>query len=172
MQSQSMRSLIQALYAYRSGNGDYASGIEAWPRTLDAIKQIGRSFPPPGQLAQTWVDQGVLLLNSSLTITRFSVSGDPHQVRGHLPLWRPFVSRLLRHLSQRRDAQVVFILMGEAAREVGIEAGLIAQRDDDASERVVATPHPAFGEAFLLHANPFRESNRLLRSLGEPPILW
>ena len=173
MPSPSMRSVIQALYAFRSGHADYALGTAAWPRALDAIKRAGERFPAPPTLAQTWVDQGVLLLNSSLTISRFSVQGDPHQVRGHLRLWRPVMTHLLRYFSRRRnDPQVVFILMGDAACEAGRLSGLMNTPRDCQPERVVATPHPAFGDAFLSGPNPFAQSNDLLRSLGEPPIFW
>ena len=55
----------------------------------------------PSALADRWVASGVLLLNSSLTLTRFLREGDPHQMQGHLPLWRPLMIRVLTHLAER-----------------------------------------------------------------------
>ena len=168
MRSPSMRCMVQSLYAFRSGCADYASGVDAWPRTLEAIERSGNGLASPGELAQSWVDQGVLLLNSSLTISRFSVSGDPHQTRGHLPLWRPFVSHLLGYFARR----CVFILMGDVACEAGARAGLVGNGGAHPLSRVVVTAHPASGDAFLSGPNPFEHSNQLLTSLGAPPILW
>lgn len=176
MRSNSMRSLIQSVYASRTGCADYAQSVDAWPQTLSAIEQKGNGFQPPANLAQSWVDQGVLLLNASLSLSRFSVEGHPHQTSGHLRLWRPLVAHLLRYYAGRVHGPVVFIFMGDAAQEAARAAGLTLpeepRTDGPADTSIVLTPHPASGNEFLSGINPFAHSNQLLRSMDEPPIRW
>ncbi|MXW45861.1 MAG: uracil-DNA glycosylase [Gammaproteobacteria bacterium] len=171
MPSHSMRSLIQCVYAARLDDPGYAVDTAQWPRTLAAISDPANGFAGPQQLAQEWVDQGVLLLNASLTISRFSVSGHPHQVDGHIPLWRPFVARVIRHLADS-GRPVVFGLFGEAAWAAAAAAGLGVSSNGGSQSPVFATLHPAAGDDFLGRPNPFVECNRQLAALGEPPIYW
>lgn len=171
MPSHSMRSLIQCVYAARLDDPSYAADTAQWPRTLAAISKPANGFANPRRLAQDWVDQGVLLLNASLTISRFSVSGHPHQVQGHIPLWRPFVARIIRHLAGSGQP-VIFGLFGEAAWAAAAEGGLNVSSNGGSHLPVVATLHPAAGDDFLSRPNPFVECNRQLGALGEPPIHW
>ena len=138
---------------------------------MSAIEQKGNGFQPPAKLAQSWVDQGVLLLNASLSLSRFSVEGHPHQLSGHLRLWRPLVVHLLRYYAGQSHGPVAFILMGDAAQEAARSSGL-ALPDGAADTNIVLTPHPASGNEFLSGTNPFIRSNQLLRSMDEPPIRW
>ena len=171
MPSHSMRSLIQCVYAARLDDSSYAVDTAQWPRTLAAISNPANGFANPQRLVQEWVDQGVLLLNASLTISRFSVSGHPHQVHGHIPLWRPFVARIIRHLAGS-GRPVIFGLFGEAAWAAAAEGGLRVSSNGGSHLPVVATLHPAAGDDFLGRPNPFVECNRQLGALGEPPIHW
>lgn len=172
MKSASMRSLIQFVYAFRSGKHEYAEGSNGWPQVLRTIREPGSGFPPPHQLAQDWVDQDVLLLNSSLTISRFSVQGDPHQVRGHLPLWRPLLTRLVKYFFGRYGQPVVFLLFGEVARQVVVASGVVANDEIDGHPAIVAVPHPAAGDDFLRHPNPFAACNEKLLAAAARPISW
>lgn len=166
MSSHSMRSLIQALHAHRTGAEDSPLKVDDWPQTLEAIERQGPDFPAPAHLAQSWVEQGVLLLNASLTLSRFSVEGHPHQLLGHLPLWRPLMAHLMRYFTTETERQVVCILMGEAA------ARSVDQAIDKDTGLVVATPHPAAGNEFLSAINPFSRCNELLLATGAEPIQW
>ena len=173
MRSPSMRCLIQSVYAFRSGITSHAENTVDWPATLDAVAAPKTAFPKPAELAQSWVDQGVLLLNASLTLSRFSVDGDPHQTRGHLPLWRPFIGRLLHYFSSDSARQpVAFLLFGVAAQQAAIASGIVDQfaiRDHPA---IVASPHPAEGDEYLQKFNPFERCNRKLAAMGAAPINW
>ena len=169
MWSHSMRSLIQSVYACRCGRPDYAGSIEKWPHALQAIRPADSGFPPPRRLEQEWVDQGVLLLNSSLTLSRFSVAGDPHQLRGHLPLWRPLLARLVQYFFGR---QAVLLLFGEVAQELVCASGVVAREDIDRHPAIVAVPHPAAGDDFLRYPNPFIAANEKLLAAGAEPIKW
>ncbi len=172
MDSHSMRSLIQSVYAARCGDPGYARGVAQWPCALAAVSDPCNRFPAPAALARHWVGQGILLLNSSLTISRFSVDGHPHQYGGHIPLWRPFVARVIRHLLGVRPQRAVFVLFGDAARKAAVEGGLTGDFDNPDHPSVIAAPHPAAGDAFLRCRNPFVECNRKLEAMNQEPIAW
>lgn len=170
MFSPSVRAVIQLVVAERTGAARYARGFAQWPAALAAIEAGAVELEAPGALADRWVASGVLLLNSSLTLTRFQREGDPHQLRGHLPLWRPLLARVLRYLAAR-DAPVVFIGFGGAAAQALEDAGL-RQSDAGASGRVILRPHPAEADEVLAQENPFTLCNRRLRAMGAVPVDW
>ncbi|MCY4155368.1 MAG: uracil-DNA glycosylase [Gammaproteobacteria bacterium] len=169
MWSHSVRSLIQSVYACRSGDPGYAVNINGWPRVLQAIRAPHSGFPPPQRLAQSWVEQGVLLLNSSFTLSRFSVAGDPHQLRGHLPLWRPLLTRLAQYFFERN---AVFLLFGEVAADLICTSGIVARDEIERHPALVAVPHPAAADDYLKYPNPFVAGNEKLLNAGRPPVNW
>ena len=171
MFSNSMRSLIQCIYALRSGQSHYAETSDDWPKTLEAIQDPGNKFPTTAALAQEWIDQGVLLLNASLSISRFSVLGDPHQVRGHLPLWRPIMARLIRYFACDVEQPVVFLLCGKPAQQAALASGIVTAGQVDEHPLIVTSLHPAAGDGFLC-LNPFARCNEKLLALQARPIRW
>jgi uracil-DNA glycosylase len=108
MFSKSVRAFIQQIVAARTGHSGYARNFANWPKTLAAVESGAVALEPASQLAQRWVDGGVLLLNASLTLSRLRVYVDPHQPRGHLALW----------------ALLVVIGFGDLAAETLWQAGL------------------------------------------------
>ena len=172
MKSCSMRSLIQTLYAFRSGRHDHARETDGWAATIRAIEAAGNGFPTPQRLARHWVEQGVLLLNASLTLSRFAVEGDPHQIDGHLPLWRPLVAHLIRHFATRNGRPAVVMLFGEAARRAATASGVVKASEIDGHPLFIASPHPAAGDDFLRCRNPFIRCNEQLQALSALPIHW
>ena len=172
MRSGSMRSLIQSLYAFRSGVASRARSVEGWSATLAAIDAPGNGFPAPVDLAQSWVDQGVLLLNASLTLSRFAVDGDPHQTSGHLPLWRPLIARILRYFFDHTRQAVVFVLFGDAAQCAAVASGIVEGGSMHSHPAIVASPHPAQGDDFLKSSNPFALCNSKLLAMDAAPISW
>ena len=169
MFSHSVRAFIQMILAARTDNGHHAQSVAQWPETLAAIEQGAVDLEAPSALADRWVASGVLLLNSSLTLTRFRREGDPHQVQGHLPLWRPLMIRVLTHLAER-GTPVVILGFGDAAAETIRAAGL--QGPDTGDERVIRRPHPAAAQEVLAQENPFSLCNRRLRAMGAAPVDW
>ena len=169
MFSPSVRAVIQMILAARTGEARYAQSIAQWPATLAAIEAGAVDLEAPDALADRWVASGALLLNSSLTLTRFRREVDPHQARGHLPLWRPLMVRVLTHLAKRR-APVVFLGFGDAAAETLRAAGL--GESDAGDGRVILRPHPAEADAVLALENPFALCNRQLREMGAAPVDW
>ena len=169
MFSPSVRAFIQMILDARTGEARHAQGVAQWPATLAAIEQGAVDLEAPEALADRWVASGVLLLNSSLTLTRFLREGDPHQMQGHLPLWRPLMIRVLTHLAER-GTPVVFLGFGDAAAETLRAAGL--QGPDAGDERVILRPHPAAAQEVLAQENPFSLCNRRLRAMGAALVNW
>ena len=168
MFSPSVRAFIQMIVAARTGKAEYARSFAQWPQTLAAIEGGAVDLEAPDALADRWVASGVLLLNSSLTLSRFQREVDPHQSRGHLPLWRPLMIRVIEHLAQRQTS-VVFLGFGDAAAETIRAANLGAP---EADPRVILRPHPAEADAFLALENPFTLCNRRLQAMGAGPVDW
>ena len=170
MFSPSVRAFIQTIVAARTGVAAYARSFAQWPQTLAAIEGGTVELEAPGALADRWVASGVLLLNTSLTLSRFQREVDPHQSRGHLPLWRPLMIRVIEHLA-RRETPVVFLGFGDAAAET-IRAANLGAPVADAGPRVILRPHPAEADAFLAQENPFSLCNRRLQAMGVKPVDW
>jgi uracil-DNA glycosylase len=168
MFSRSVRAFIQQVCAARTGNPVYARSFEDWPRTLEDIENGTIGLEAPSKLADRWVAQGVLLLNSSLTLSRFKVEVDEHQSRGHLPLWRPLIQKVLAHIAARKRP-VVFIGFGDAAIDNLRLAGVA---EPEAPMAAVLRDHPARADAVLARDNPFLVCNRYLEAMGTKPIAW
>ena len=169
MFSPSVRAFIQAIIAARTGEARYARRFADWPATLATIESGAVDLDSPEALADRWVASGVLLLNTSLTLSRFQRAVDPHQRRGHLPLWRPLMIRVIEHLADR-GTPVVLIGLGDAAAETIQAAG--QSRSSASHERVILRPHPAEADAFLALENPFTLCNRRLQAMGVAAVDW
>lgn len=168
MFSKSVRAFLQLICAARSGNAAYARSFADWPGLLADIEGGRLTLESPGRLADRWIRAGVLLLNSSLTLSRFRVEIDPHQSQGHLPVWRPLIHKVLASLA-RNDRPVVFIGFGDVAAETLRAAGLARP---PAPHATILRAHPAFAEKLYPLENPFIAANRHLVAMGEQPISW
>lgn len=167
MFSASVRAYTQSLLAARLDRPELARSFADWPALLRMIETGEIAMEAHGAVSDRHEAQGVLLLNASLTLSRFRRDIDPHQARGHLPMWRPLMLAVLRHVA-RADAPIAFLGFGDAAQALFAEAGL------DAMGRhiVLNRPHPAFADAYLAHPNPFAAANTHLAGAGVPPIDW
>jgi len=167
MFSASVRAYTQSLLAARLGRPELARSFADWPALLRLIETGEIAVEAHGAVSDRHEAQGVLLLNASLTLSRFRRDIDPHQARGHLPLWRPLMLAVLRHVA-RSEAPIAFLGFGDAAQALFDEAGL------DAMGRhiVLNRPHPAFADDYLAHPNPFTAANAHLAGAGVPPIDW
>lgn len=169
MFSKSIRVWMQMIMAARTGDLSYARSFDDWPKTLSAMESGVADIEHPSAIADRWVAKGVLLLNASLTLTRFRVDVDPHQSKGHLRLWRPVIVETLRALALQ-GKPLVFLGFGAAAADTLAEAGI----DETASGhlRCVLRDHPARAEAVLSRPNPFILCNDYLEEMGSCPIAW
>lgn len=168
MFSKSIRAYTQMICAARTGDLSLARSFDDWPRVLAAIEGKAIDLEAPEALADRWVASGVLLLNSSLTLSRFKVDIDPHQSRGHLPLWRPLIQAVLAHL-KARPTPIVYIAFGEAATANFARAGLAEPPRPHAT---IQREHPAFADRVLPLENPFLLCNRHLEAMGAQPVAW
>ncbi len=164
MFSKSVRVFMQQISEARTGNPDYARTFNDWPQLLADIENRVFALEAPDRLAERWLGQGVLLLNSALTLSRFRRDGDAHQAHGHLPVWRPLIQAVLIHF-KRIEKPVSFMAFGEVAAENFRLAGL-------AGDGVFARPHPADAAAVLALENPFVACNQYFLGLGEQEIAW
>ena len=81
------------------------------------------------QTLESWAEQGVLLLNVSLTV-------EPHRPQSHSLYWRPFMSSLFKNLSLKRTG-MVYVMMGASACEM-------VRYIDNLTNHVPTCDHPAY----------------------------
>jgi len=123
--------------------------------------------PTHGNL-EGWARQGVLLLNTTLTV-RAGAEAD-HQVHRRWPRprqgWRSFSDAVIAAVNEKQD-RVVFILWGADARRK-------AKQVDQPRHRVIESVHPSPLSAYkgFFGSAPFSETNRLLRKAGQDEIDW
>lgn len=116
-------------------------------------------YPKSGNLSR-WADQGVLLLNATLTV-RANQAGS-HQKKG----WETFTDAVIRKLSQKRE-KLVFICWGSYARNK-------KQLIDQARHYVLEAPHPSPLSVYrgFFGCKHFSKTNDLLILNGIKPIDW
>lgn len=108
---------------------------------------------------ESWARQGVLLLNSILTVR----SGEAASHRGIG--WQQFTDAVIRYLSDNREG-IVFLLWGNYARS---KKALIDTRRHHVLE--AAHPSPLAGGAFF-GCGHFKRTNEILIEEGKTPINW
>ncbi|OGX83116.1 uracil-DNA glycosylase [Hymenobacter coccineus] len=141
-----------------------ADGQRTPPSLHNIFKELQSDLPatpvaPNGNLDR-WAQQGVLLLNATLTV-RAAEPGS-HQKKG----WEDFTDAAIRKVSEGRE-HVVFILWGAYA---GKKAELI-----DASKHLVLKsvhPSPYAADKGFFGSKPFSKTNAWLESKGLEPINW
>jgi uracil-DNA glycosylase len=116
-------------------------------------------YPTHGDLS-SWADQGVLLLNATLTVEE-SLAGS-HQNQG----WEQFTDRVIQVLSEKRTG-IIFLLWGKYAQA---KAPLI----DSKKHEILTAPHPSPLSAYqgFLGCNHFIKTNEILKKAGITPINW
>lgn len=138
-------------------------GIPFPPSLMNIFKEVnndtGAPVPQDGDLTR-WSDQGVLLLNATLTVR--AASAGSHQKRG----WEEFTDAVIRILSQKRN-NIVFILWGSYAQKKGAVI-------DRSRHLVLSSPHPSPLSAYqgFFGNHHFSKANEYLKSKGEEPIVW
>lgn len=166
MFSKSIRAWTQMLMAARHQRPELSQSFAAWSPMLKEIEAGELAIEAPLDMADHQEREGVMLLNSALTLTRFRPDIDPHQAHGHAPFWAPLIQATLRHVAAQ-NRPVVFIALGELAA-----ANLKAANLPPAPHLTLTLPHPAFAEDFLACPNPFLAANAHLERAGAAPINW
>ncbi|MCY4100668.1 MAG: hypothetical protein OXF46_07080 [Rhodobacteraceae bacterium] len=167
MFSKSVRAFLLQIAATRFNRSELASDFKKWPQLLNEIETGKVDFGTPSSIADRWVKSGVLLLNSSLTLSRFRVNVDPHQSHGHFLLWRPLMIAVLQYLASTNHS-ITIITLGNSAESITKQANL---REKNGIQ-VIKRPHPAFFNEFLACENPFMICNIHMQKSGVSPIDW
>lgn len=138
-------------------------GVPFPPSLLNIFKEIendlGTPIPQDGDLTR-WSDQGVLLLNATLTV-RASQAGS-HQKRG----WEEFTDAVIRVLAERKE-NLVFILWGSYAQKKGAFI-------DRNRHLVLTSPHPSPLSAYqgFFGNRHFSTANKYLAQHSKSEIIW
>lgn len=125
----------------------------------EIVSDLGGSIPTHGNLTQ-WANQGVLLLNSVLSVQEGQAAS--HQGKG----WEQFTDKIIEILN-RESENLVFMLWGAYAQKKG-------QSIDKQRHLVLSAPHPSPLSAHrgFLGCKHFSQANAYFQSLGQADIAW
>ncbi|MFY8065863.1 MAG: uracil-DNA glycosylase [Flavobacterium sp.] len=139
-------------------------GINFPPSLINIFKEIqsdlGLPIPISGNL-ERWADQGVLLLNATLTV-RESEAGS-HQKKG----WETFTDAVIQKISDKKE-NIVFLLWGGFAKKKGAKI-------NRTKHHVLETGHPSplsANRGLWFGNKHFSKTNAYLQSLGKETIKW
>nr|WP_293300721.1 uracil-DNA glycosylase [Allomuricauda sp.] len=139
-------------------------GIPHPPSLVNIFKEIKvdveKPYPTSGNL-ERWADQGVLLLNATLTVRAHQAGS--HQNKG----WEQFTDAVIRTVSEQLNG-VVFLLWGGFAKK---KAALI----DKGKHHILTSGHPSplsANRGLWFGNQHFSTTNGLLSQLGRQPIDW
>jgi uracil-DNA glycosylase len=170
----SLRNILLCAAAAETGRAQYLDPANGWTRFVDALSARRLALPAPYQLFPAYGRQGVLWLNTTLTISLFREGPNKTEVHqtGHAAYWRPLVNRLLASLVSRPKKQLIVALWGTWANR--FREPLTAEvQPVGAADRLhfVTAPHPV-NETFLTKKNSLADINATLQKVGEDPIAW
>ncbi|HRQ61989.1 MAG TPA: uracil-DNA glycosylase [Alphaproteobacteria bacterium] len=138
-------------------------GIALPPSLRNIYKEIeaeyGCQMPRTGDLTG-WAEQGVLLLNATLTV-QSGLAGS-HQKKG----WEPFTDAVIRTVNERCQ-NVVFLLWGSYAQKKG---AIIDRTKHLVLESV--HPSPLSAHRGFFGCGHFKKANQYLESHGKTPVDW
>lgn len=134
------------------------------PSLINIFKELssdlGCYMPNNGNLTK-WANQGVLLLNSVLTVQHNNANS--HKGKG----WEKITSKIVSLLNERKDP-VIFLLWGGSAKQIG--------KNIDTSKHFVLTAvHPSplsANQGGWFGCKHFSKTNEILQSIGKSPIDW
>ncbi|MCP3030758.1 uracil-DNA glycosylase [Halobacillus sp. A1] len=138
-------------------------GVDIPPSLQNIFKELksdtGIEPPNHGNLV-SWAEQGVLLLNSVLTVRAHQANS--HRNQG----WEVFTDRVIEALNQR-ERPAVFILWGKPAQRKAASV-------DTSKHLVLQAPHPSPLAAYrgFFGSRPFSKANEFLESKGQDLVNW
>lgn len=138
-------------------------GVKIPPSLLNMYKELqnelGLYIPNNGYL-EKWARQGVMLLNSSLTVR--DGEANSHRNKG----WEIFTDKVVEHLNERSDS-VIFLLWGANAKE---KMKIIT----NPQHKILTSVHPSplSANRGFFGCGHFKTANRLLEEMGKTPIDW
>jgi len=138
-------------------------GVAFPPSLLNIFKEINRDLgipaPASGNLTR-WAQQGVLLLNATLTVQAHMAGS--HQGKG----WETFTDAVIHKLASEKE-HLVFLLWGSFAQKKGAFI-------DSTRHLVLKSVHPSPLSAYrgFIGNNHFSLTNQYLKENGKPEIEW
>jgi uracil-DNA glycosylase len=139
-------------------------GIPHPPSLINIFKEIetdlGQPYPKSGNL-ERWADQGVLLLNATLTVRANQAAS--HQGRG----WETFTDAVIRRLSADKEG-LVFLLWGGFAKK---KSSLINR----SKHHILSSGHPSplsANRGYWFGNRHFSQTNQILHKTNRKPIFW
>ncbi len=139
-------------------------GIPHPPSLINIFKEIqtdtGSPIPQTGNL-ERWADQGVLLLNATLTVRAHQAGS--HQDKG----WESFTDRVIEIISAEKE-NVVFMLWGGYAKKK-------AKKIDASKHLILTSGHPSplsANRGYWFGNKHFTKANEYLTAHGKKPIVW
>ena len=140
-------------------------GVALPPSLRNIYKELSAEYqwqtlPENGDLT-SWAEQGVLLLNTVLTVRA-------HQANSHAGLgWEKFTDEVVRLVNIHASGRVVFLLWGKPAQK---KIPLI----DTARHTVLCCAHPSPLSAYrgFFGSGVFRKANDILAAAGRSPVDW
>ncbi len=138
-------------------------GVKYPPSLKNIFKELQEDLgcvPPESGCLETWAEQGVLLLNTVLTVRAHEAAS--HQKMG----WEEFTDGVIKAVN-RREKPVIFVLWGKPAQK---KLALI----DQSRHMVLQSAHPSPLSAYtgFFGSRPFSKINQELARRGEEPIYW
>lgn len=138
--------------------------IQHPPSLINIFKElesdIGKPYPVSGDLS-AWAEQGVLLLNATLTVRAHRAGS--HQGKG----WEHFTDAVIERISSLKE-QVVFLLWGGFAKKKG-------SKIDTQKHHVLSSGHPSplsANRGYWFGNRHFSKANLYLKNVGITPIDW
>ena len=125
----------------------------------EVASDIGTPIPSSGELDR-WAEQGVLLLNSVLTVRAHLAAS--HAGRG----WEQFTDAVVRAIAERKEG-VVYMLWGSYAQK----KGAIANPEKNLILKAVH-PSPLSAYRGFFGCKHFSQANQYLQQIGKTPIEW
>ncbi len=134
------------------------------PSLINIFKELETDvdipYPKSGDLTP-WADQGVLLLNASLTVRQ--AEANSHQKIG----WQKFTDSVIQNLSDQRE-NIVFLLWGGFAKKKGAKI-------DPSKHHILTCGHPSplsANRGFWFGNQHFSKTNKILKKIGKTEIDW
>ena len=103
--------------------------------SLNVVKEAVINFEVPhycitfDQTLESWAKQGILMINSALTV-------EMNRIGSHVMLWRPFIAKLLKNLSEY-DTAIIYVLFGRQAQT-------FKPYINSRSNHIIEIEHPAY----------------------------
>ncbi len=139
-------------------------GVKFPPSLANIFKELAtdldQAIPISGNL-RSWAQQGVLLLNATLSV-REGQAGS-HQKQG----WEQFTDNVIQHISRKRHG-VIFLLWGGFAQKKG-------KNIDLSKHHILTSGHPSplsANRGYWFGNKHFSKTNELLLAMGASPIVW